>query len=151
MEVEIKEALEEEEKEECFKIRKMVFVEKMSLFSESDIDEHDFKDKTLHLLAKFKGVSVGTVRIIDEGNGAFRGSRLAVLPKAPPFTGFKLVRYAVKTVESLGGKIFRAFLLPELEGFFRRCGWVWKGEKIIHIGKPHLIMFAKLKCSLKTS
>ena len=143
MGLEIREVVDEMEMEECFKIRKKIFVENMGLFSESDIDEYDFNRKTIHIIAKFNGRPVGTVRIIDEGNGIFRGSRLSVLPSAPPLTGFKLVRYAVRMVEKLGGKVFRAFVLPELEGFFKRCGWV-AGEEIIYAGRRHIIMIAKL-------
>ncbi len=142
MSLEIREAIKE--KEECFKIRKKIFVEKLGLFHETDIDEYDMDTRTIHILALYDGMPVGTVRIIDEGNGIFRGSRLAVLPQAPPLTGFKLVRYAMNAVKNRGGKFFRAFVLPELEGFFKRCGWIWKGETLIYAGRKHLIMFAKL-------
>jgi len=143
MKLEIREATDELEREECFKIRRKIFVESMGLFSESDIDEYDFNRKTIHIIAKFEGRPVGTVRIIDEGNGIFRGSRLSVLPSAPPLTGFRLVRYAMKKVEELRGRIFRAFVLPELEGFFKRCGWISTGETM-YAGKRHIIMIAKL-------
>lgn len=144
MGLEIREVIDDQEREECFKIRRKIFVESMGLFFQSDIDEYDFNRKTIHIIAKFEGRAVGTVRIIDEGNGIFRGSRLSVLPSAPPLTGFKLVRYAVKKVEEVGGRVFRAFVLPELDGFFRRCGWVPAGETI-YAGRRHIIMIAKMK------
>jgi len=137
MGLEIREVIDDQEREECFKIRRKIFVESMGLFFQSD-------RKTIHIIAKFEGRAVGTVRIIDEGNGIFRGSRLSVLPSAPPLTGFKLVRYAVKKVEEVGGRVFRAFVLPELDGFFRRCGWVPAGETI-YAGRRHIIMIAKMK------
>lgn len=141
--IEVKEAVTEEERRLCFEIRRAVFVDRLGLFEKDDLDEDDFNGSSVHLLALADGRAVGTVRITDEGNGVYRGSRLAVLPEAPFLTGWKLVRKAMEFVRRAGARTFRAFVLPEAFGFFRRCGWVWKGEKTIYAGKEHYIMYAR--------
>lgn len=135
----------EEELKECLKIRKKSFVEKEKIFKESDVDEYDYQKSTIHLIAyDKKGKPIGTVRICMVKNGTFRGSRLAVLENSDPFLPMKLIKKAVEIVRKRRGKEFIAYVRPQLLNLFKRCGWIWKGERINYAGREHLIMYAML-------
>lgn len=130
-------------------IRRAVFVAEQGVFVESDADAHDEDPATLHVLGLVDGVPAGTVRLfpLDPAapEGGWQGDRLAVLPGyRASGLGAPLVRFAVATAGALGGRTMIAHVQPANRVFFRRLGWVQRGEPELYVGLPHLLMDIEL-------
>jgi putative N-acetyltransferase (TIGR04045 family) len=124
--------------DEHLAVRHRVFVELQGLFVESDVDEWDSRDETLHAVAVVDGEVVGTVRLYPLGDGLWKGDRLAVLPDARVHRlGAALVNFAVRTAGSLGGARMVAQVQVSNVRFFQRLGWVVDGEAALYHGALH--------------
>lgn len=131
----------EEEKLRCFDVRKKVFVQEQGLFERSDIDRKD--PRSVHIAAVREGGIVGTVRVHDEGNGIWWGSRLAVLPEHRGDVGRHLVKKAEEIVRGRGGRQLLALIQTQTVDFFVKCGWRKKSsEHTMYLGRPHVLMEA---------
>jgi len=128
-----------------FAVRRRVFVELQGLFEDSDRDARDGVASTLHAVATVDGEVVGTVRLYPLGDGLWKGDRLAVLPEARVHRlGGELVRYAVRTAGSLGGKRMIAQVQVANVRFFERLGWERDGEPGLYRGVMHQPMAIRL-------
>lgn len=130
-------------------IRRAVFVAEQGVFAESDADARDEDPATLHVLGLVDGVPAGTVRLFPLDPAApeagWQGDRLAVLPDyRASGLGAPLVRFAVATGGALGGRSMIAHVQPANRTFFRRLGWVQRGEPELYVGLPHLLMDIEL-------
>ena len=130
-------------------IRRAVFVAEQGVFVDSDADARDSDPATLHVLGLVDGVPAGTVRLfpLDPAvpGGGWQGDRLAVLPGyRASGLGAPLVRFAVATAGALGGRTMIAHVQPANRTFFRRLGWVQRGEPELYVGLPHLLMDIEL-------
>lgn len=126
----------------CFDIRHRVFVEEMGFFEGTDRDENE--GRAIHIISEYDGAAVGTVRVHEEGNGIWRGSRLAALPGYRRRMGRALVEKAVEVVRSRGARAFYAYIESGRVDFFRACGWLVHGEGPSLCGRPHTIMTVDL-------
>jgi putative N-acetyltransferase (TIGR04045 family) len=112
-----------------FAVRARVFVQDQRLFEDSDRDERDASDATLHAVAECDGEIAGAVRLypLDDA-GLWKGDRLAVLPEARVRRlGALLVRFAVATAGERGGHTMVAQIqLPNVR-FFEHLGWSAEG------------------------
>lgn len=125
-----------------FTIRHAVFVAEQRLFTHADRDERDQDRRTRHVVAWLGAEAAGTVRFypLDEP-GAWKGDRLAVLPAFRRHgVGAPLVRYAVATAASLGGRQMVAHIQPQNVAFFRHLGWHEVGGPVSYAGRPHQLM-----------
>jgi putative N-acetyltransferase (TIGR04045 family) len=124
-------------------VRHAVFVEEQRIFEHSDVDRHDAGVRTHRVLGLVDGVPAGAVRLypIDEETATWQGDRLAVLPGFRVHgLGGPLVRYAVATAASLGGRVMLAHIqLPNVR-FFERLGWLADGDVELYCGRPHVPM-----------
>lgn len=121
-------------------IRHRVFVEEQDLFSPTDMDVHDWDGSTIALLGYCNGVVAGTVRlyVLDPAAGIWQGDRLGVLePYRSLGVGAPLVRCAVATAATLGGRSMRAHIQPANVTFFQRLGWATVGDTEIYAGVTH--------------
>ncbi|HEX6198429.1 MAG TPA: MSMEG_0567/Sll0786 family nitrogen starvation N-acetyltransferase [Jiangellaceae bacterium] len=121
-------------------IRHRVFVEEQDLFSPTDMDVHDWDGSTIALLGYSDGVVAGTVRLylLDPAAGIWQGDRLGVLePYRSLGVGAPLVRCAVATAASLGGRSMSAHIQPANVKFFLRLGWSTVGDTEIYAGVIH--------------
>ncbi len=121
-------------------IRHRVFVEEQDLFSPTDMDVHDWDGSTIALLGYSNGVVAGTVRLyaLNSAVGLWQGDRLGVLePYRNLGVGAPLVRCAVATAASLGGKSMIAHIQPMNVAFFGRLGWTTIGDTEIYAGVTH--------------
>jgi putative N-acetyltransferase (TIGR04045 family) len=126
---------------EHHRIRHAVFVTEQRVFPESDVDAHDARTDVVHVLAMHAGRPAGTVRLYPTGPGEWLGDRLAVLPEfRAAHIGAPLVRLAVATAGSLGGRLMRAHVQVANERFFHRLGWVTDGPVETYVGQPHVPM-----------
>lgn len=128
-----------------YAIRRAVFVIEQQIFSESDQDEHDGAPDTLRVIGFVNGVPAGTVRLFpldpSDLTRDWQGDRLAVLPEfRVSGLGAPLVRFAVATAGARGGRTMIAHIQPANRAFFRRLGWVQRGEPELYVGRPHLLM-----------
>lgn len=132
-----------------YAIRHAVFVGEQRVFRDRDRDARDTAPSTLRVIGLVNGVAGGTVRLfpLDPGEptGVWQGDRLAVLPEfRATGLGVLLVRFAVATAGSLGGRAMIAHIQPANRTFFRRLGWVQRGEPELYVGLPHLLMEIEL-------
>ncbi len=126
----------------CFAIRHRVFVEEMDFFAGTDRDENE--GRAIHIIGECDGTAVGTVRVHEETDGVWRGSRLAALPGYRRRLGRALVEKAVEVVQSQGARAFYAHIEAGRIAFFRSCGWFDLGEGSSLCGRPHTIMTVDL-------
>jgi putative N-acetyltransferase (TIGR04045 family) len=121
-------------------VRHQVFVREQGIFVGSDLDEHDLPEAAICLLGFCGGVGAGGVRLyeLDGVSGLWQGDRLAVLPRFRAVgLGGPLVRCAVATAGSLGGRQMVAHIqLPNVD-FFTRLGWSPAGGPETYAGRPH--------------
>ena len=138
-------ARNQRERSEAFAIRNEVFVHEQKMFDKSDIDENDIKGT--QLVARSKGIVVGTVRIYPENQekNLWIGGRLAVRKEyRNTRAGSDLVKEAMKRVKKKGCRIFLATIQEQNVPFFKKIGWTPQGPLEIHYGHPHQRMQADL-------
>ncbi len=128
-----------------YAIRRAIFVTEQRVFDSSDSDARDSAPETLRVIGFVDGTPAGTVRLFPldpaDPGGEWQGDRLAVLPEfRASGLGAPLVRFAVATAGSLGGRTMIAHIQPANETFFRRLGWTQRGEPELYVGLPHLPM-----------
>lgn len=140
----LKVAETEEELNQYFQVRKAIFVAEQSLFSESDVDEHDAAAIPIVAQERTTGRVVGTVRCYQVQSGVWVGGRLAVLPAFRGVVGPALVRKAVETVCERGCHRFYAYIQKPNVRFFQRLGWKRTGESSLYRGTLHILMEADL-------
>ena len=131
------------ELEECFLIRKKIFVDEQGLFTETDQDEHDAE--AIHIVALYKDKIIGTVRIYEQKDNMWWGGRLAVEKKLRGRAGRLLVQKAVEIIRGSNAKSFRAYIQLRNVSFFKNLKWKPIGEKVFLHGKLHLLMEAEIK------
>jgi putative N-acetyltransferase (TIGR04045 family) len=132
-----------------FRIRHQVFVIEQGLFGRAgDRDVHDDDPATVHVIGLFGGTACGTVRLYPVSGvpGRWKGDRLAVLDGHRHHgLGAPLVRFAVATAASRGGREMEAYIQPANVRFFEWLGWRAIGGLVTYAGVPHqrmLITFA---------
>jgi putative N-acetyltransferase (TIGR04045 family) len=132
-----------------YAIRHAVFVTEQRVFPDTDRDAHDAERSTLRVIGFVAGVAAGTVRLFPleptDPTAQWQGDRLAVLPEyRTTGLGAVLVRYAVASAAALGGRSMIAHIQPANRTFFRRLGWVQRGEPELYVGRPHFLMEIRL-------
>ena len=127
---------------EHHRIREEVFVREQRLFQGSDRDGRDDEAATIKVLGFRDGVPGGAVRLYRlDAAGRWQGDRLAVLFGSRGHgLGAPLVRFAVATAASGGGRLMTAHIQPRNVAFFERLGWSMSGEREIYVGVPHVPM-----------
>ncbi len=126
-----------------FRLRRTVFVYEQGLFTVEDRDERDDEPRTLHAIGFVDHEPCGAVRLypLDRAGTEWKGDRLAVLPEhRANHLGAQLVRFAVSTAGSLGGRRMLAHVqLPNVR-FFERLGWQVEGGPALFHGVGHQLM-----------
>lgn len=129
-------------------IRQRVFVDEQRIFQHHDRDEIDLIATHLVALSTVAHEAdevVGTVRIHEEEEGIWWGSRLAVSSSYRHVgrLGSELIRLAVSTANGRGCHTFLAHVQAQNVTLFRRLRWRVLREIDIH-GHPHALMEADL-------
>jgi predicted GNAT family N-acyltransferase len=135
----IRRVLDERDRAAVFVIRGAVFVAEQQVPIE---EEWDARDSTAaFLLALAEGVPVGTVRIVDQGDGSGLLGRMAVLPAGRgQGTGAALIRAAEELAHESGLDRVELHAQTHALGFYERLGYVAHGEEFMDAGIPHLHM-----------
>ena len=129
-------------------LRRAVFCEEQGLFEEDDTDAVDacaIPIVALSMLAITADRVVGTVRIHEETDGVWWGSRLAVAAdyRKVGALGASLIRLAVSSAHARGCRRFLASVQEQNVLFFRRLHWR-SIEEIELLGRRHHLMMADL-------
>lgn len=129
-------------------LRREHFVERQSLFTESDLDDYDRDPHTIVLVARSisdrsePGPILGGVRLHPHGDplvGWWVGSRLVTTEQAGSGVGAALVRAACSRAEAEGAIRFDACVQLDKEKFFHRLGWTRSRYVTAH-NAPHVLM-----------
>jgi putative N-acetyltransferase (TIGR04045 family) len=130
-----------------FAIRADVFVREQAMFADTDRDERDAADSTLHVLGFVGARPAGAVRLYPlDDQGLWQGDRLAVLREhRGRQLGGPLVRYAVQTAADRGGRQMLAYIQPANVAFFRHLGWRPQGAPLQYCGRTHQRMVIDLE------
>lgn len=126
-----------------FVIRGAVFVAEQQVPIEEEWDDRD--STASFLLALVDGNPVGTVRLVDQGDGSGLLGRMAVLPAGRgKGTGAALVRAAEDLARESGLERVELHAQTHALGFYERLGYSAHGEEFMDAGIPHLHMEHKL-------
>jgi putative N-acetyltransferase (TIGR04045 family) len=136
------------EAEQAHRLRQAVFCDEQKIFRDHDrdaVDEHAQLIVAVSCLAGFPDQVLGTVRIHDEGDGLWFGSRLAVDAawRSHARLGMTLIRLAVSSAHALGCRVFRAHVQSQNVRLFERLDWHALHEESL-LGRPHVLMQADL-------
>lgn len=136
------------EAEQAHKLRREVFCIEQGIFAGDDRDAIDERAQLLVALSCVAGLPeqvVGTVRIHEEEDGLWFGSRLAVHAqfRAQGHLGATLIRLAVTSAHTLGCHTFLAHVQSQNVPLFRRLHWNTLREETL-LGRPHHLMQAEL-------
>jgi putative N-acetyltransferase (TIGR04045 family) len=128
---------------EHYALRHQVFVLEQGLFETDDRDGQDDDERTLHVVGLVEDAVGGAVRLypLDASGSLWKGDRLAVLPEHRAcHLGARLVRFAVATAGSRGGRRMIAHIqLPNVR-FFEHLGWRAEGSPAPFHGVEHQLM-----------
>lgn len=126
----------ERDRAAVFVIRGAVFVAEQRVPIAEEWDERDATAE--FLLAKEGDVPVGTVRLVDQGEGVGLLGRMAVLPEGRgKGTGAALVRAAEDLAGEMGLKRVELHAQTHALGFYERLGYVAHGPEFLDAGIPH--------------
>lgn len=132
----IRRVRDERDRAAVFVIRGAVFVAEQRVPIAEEWDERDTTAE--FLLAVDEGVPVGTVRLVDQGEGVGLLGRMAVLPEGRgKGTGAALVRAAEEVAREMGLKRVELHAQTHALGFYERLGYVAHGEEFLDAGIPH--------------
>jgi putative N-acetyltransferase (TIGR04045 family) len=140
----------DEELEAHFRLRRAVFVCEQGLFADDDRDARDGEPETLHAIGLVDGERRGAVRLypLGRGLGEWKGDRLAVAADhRANHLGAELVRFAVRTAGSLGGRRMLAHVQLPNVSFFEHLGWTVEAEPATFHGVIHQLMSIGLSSS----
>ena len=144
----IKWATSQWEIDQAMALRRRVFCQEQSIFEHNDSDHIDGYAQCLIAVAShgcWHDKVVGTVRIHDEGNHVWWGSRLAIDAnyRGQSGLGTALIKLAVSSAHALGCQQFLAQVQKPNEAFFQRLNWQSQFEVMVR-NHPHVMMQAQL-------
>ncbi|MDI7742086.1 GNAT family N-acetyltransferase [Lysinibacillus fusiformis] len=135
----------QEQLEEAFVIRKVVFVAEQKVPLEDEFDEFDtLKSECEHILILDSDNSVGTARL-REVAGVGKLERICVLK---PFRNLGLGKVIVHELENIakekGLKSVKLHGQTRAEGFYQNLGYETASDVFMEDGIPHVLMTKNL-------
>lgn len=137
----IRRALSGEDRDKCYRIRMVVFVEEQRVPPWEEMDQFD--EEAEHYLADVSGVPVATARLVDKGQGTGKVGRVAVLRE---HRGSGVGRELMRTVIVDGFELFDTLLLDaqvQVIPFYERLGFTAEGDIFLDAGIEHRRMTLK--------
>jgi|GEM_PF-2390188 len=139
--ISVKKASGELDREECFQIRRFVFVSELGVPYECEQDQFDAI--AMHYLAIYHGRPIATVRLVDKGDGVGKIGKLAVLREYRKYgIGTDLMWY----VMGIGFRNFHTLVIDspiERIQFFETLGFETDGEMALVFGVWHTRMYVR--------
>ena len=127
------------EREQCYDIRKAVFVEEQAVPLELEMDEYD--DVAVHFLMRdAAGTPLATARLLDK-HGLAKIGRVAVLKEQRGLgLGLELMQFVVSEAKRRGFTEAvldsQTYAIP----FYERLGFAAEGDEFDDAGIPHFLM-----------
>ena len=130
------------DREACYDIRKIVFVEEQAVPLELEMDEYD--ETATHFLLRDGDTPLATARLLDK-HGLAKIGRVAVLQEARGCgLGLLLMRAVLEEARRQGFTESvldsQTYAIP----FYERLGFVAEGEEFDDAGIPHYLMRRRL-------
>ncbi|WP_338353418.1 MSMEG_0567/Sll0786 family nitrogen starvation N-acetyltransferase [Thalassolituus oleivorans] len=134
--------------DQAMALRRRVFCDEQGIFAADDRDSIDDRAHILVALGNNGGWHdqvLGTVRIHQEGEHLWYGSRLAVESefRSHDQLGKMLIKLAVSSAHALGCECFMALVQQQNEILFQRLNWQIRGYRE-KFGLSHALMEADL-------
>jgi predicted GNAT family N-acyltransferase len=140
----VKEAETQKEIADAFKVRRKVFVEEQKITEDVDLDGKD--DEAEHIVAYFNNNPIGCTRIrhVDKG---VKIERMVILNE---YRGRGFGRFILNYTIALLTRRYpkeRIYLhsQKDVEGFYKKAGFVTKGKIFYEAGIPHIMMVLEKK------
>lgn len=132
-----------DEVEDCFAIRKKVFMEEQGFSNEFDDIDHI----AWHLLVREDGRPIATARLFAEGEGRiWHCGRICVLPEyRGGGIGLVIMRAMEQKALELGARELELSAQLQAAGFYERAGFIREGETYMDEHCPHVTMKKKLQ------
>jgi putative N-acetyltransferase (TIGR04045 family) len=136
------------EQQQAYRLRRAVFCAEQGVFEHDDQDQIDQHAQLLVAISCLGGMPeqvVGTVRIHEDEDGLWYGSRLAVdvAFRKHGHLGATLIRLAVCSAHAQGCHTFLAHVQSQNAPLFTRLHWHTLREETL-LGRPHHLMQADL-------
>jgi len=141
--IEVRPVKNKKELQQLFFIRKEVFVNEQKVDPSVEFDGLD--DKAEHIAALLDNNIVGCARVRYMDNKA-KLERIALL-KEYRGNGFggKILKFLISYCRDKGVTEIYLHSQIAVKGFYRRFGFIEKGEPFLEAGIPHIEMYMKLK------
>lgn len=140
----VKQAISQQEIEQCFQIRRQVFIEEQSVAEDLELDGLDHA--CVHFLA-FEDSSaalqdaIGTARLWIDDQGRAKAQRVAILK---PLRGHGYGRHLMEALENHAALLghHEIWLGAQIQAmqFYERQGYAAKGEMFLDANIPHKMM-----------
>lgn len=137
----------QEDRKECFEIRKQVFQDEQKFTKETEVDEYDSNDnfQTLNLLLLSEEKPIGTVRLYKKNGEKWFLSRFCLLKecRGKKIGNFMMDEFLKKCIEL---KIDELFLTSQFSAkdFYLKNGFDPIGETFDIEEVPHIIMHKRI-------
>lgn len=139
----VRQVQSEAELHQCFDVRVRVFVEEQAVPASEEMDAYDAVAE--HFLAEIGGVTVGTARMVDLGDGIGKIGRVAVLKEwRLKGIGRALMEYVISAARGRFATLILDAQVPVI-GFYELLGFTAEGEVFLDAGIPHRRMRMTLK------
>ncbi|HCY2933694.1 TPA: GNAT family N-acetyltransferase [Staphylococcus aureus] len=131
--------------EDCFYIRKKVFVEEQGVPEESEIDEYEYESESIHLIGYDNGQPVATARIRPINETTVKIERVAVIKS---HRGQGMGKMLMQAVESLAKD--EGFYVATMNAqchaipFYESLNFKMRGNIFLEEGIEHIEMTKKL-------
>ncbi|NGP46153.1 GNAT family N-acetyltransferase [Bacillaceae bacterium SIJ1] len=132
-------AASESVRNDCFLIRKHVFIEEQQVPQDVEMDEHDVN--ALHAVCYIDNAPVGAVRLREKSPGVGKVERLCVLKSTRGTGAGRELMNAVTQMASLNG--WHAIHLnaqAHAEDFYLKLGYQTVSEPFLEANIPHVKM-----------
>ncbi|MCX7998845.1 MAG: GNAT family N-acetyltransferase [Leptospiraceae bacterium] len=128
------------ELEECFEIRKKVFIEEQKVTYEEEFDEFDSALNTRHFTLKVEAKTIGTCRLRKAKDG-FKIERVALLKDYRKHGyGTRLMEFVINYCKDLKAKRIYLYAQEEVIPFYEKLGFSTYGESFLDARIPHRAM-----------
>ncbi len=124
--------------EDCYIVRKKVFVEEQGFDGEAEFDNID--EQAYHLLICEGENPIATARLFNDGQG-FHCGRICVMKECRGKNiGFAVMNELEKKTKALGGDSLLLSAQTRVVNFYEKAGYTKFGDEYLDENCPHIMM-----------
>jgi len=136
--IEVKSAVEKEDLDNVFDIRKRVFVEEKGISLEDELDEYDKCSEHILVYYNSQPAATGRLRIIGD---TAKLERICVKPEFRALGLGKVVVNALETTARQKGiRKLKLHAMEEVKEFYIKLGYTQNSGEFMEAGIPHVLM-----------